>query len=131
MGSAVFIFFLYFNTVSSLFRFLKTVKTAIQFMYCDCATIIHQTLIACWKFKMVYVMFYVVMLCYVMLCYVMLCYVMLCYVMLCYVMLCYVMLCYVMLCYVMLCYVMLCYSAHSPLGLFSGRLHQILRLLLT
>ena len=30
-----------------------------------------------------------------------------------------------------LCYVMLCYSAHSPLGLFSGRLHQvyILRLL--
>ncbi len=67
----------------------------------------------------------------VMLCYVMLCYVMLCYVMLCYVMLCYVMLCYVMLCYVMLCYVMLCYSAHSPLGLFSGRLHQVLRLLLT
>ncbi len=25
---------------------------------------------------------------------------------------------------------MLCYSAHSPLGLFSGRLHQVLRLLL-
>ncbi len=25
----------------------------------------------------------------------------------------------------------LCYSAHSPLGLFSGRLHQVLRLLLT
>ncbi len=28
-----------------------------------------------------------------------------------------------------LCYV-LCYSAHSPLRLFSGRLHQVLRLLL-
>ncbi len=25
----------------------------------------------------------------------------------------------------------ICYSAHSPLGLFSGRLHQVLRLLLT
>ena len=25
----------------------------------------------------------------------------------------------------------LCYSAHSPLGLFSGRLRQVLRLLLT
>ena len=77
-----------------------------------------------------YVMLCYVMLCYVMLCYVMLCYVMLCYVMLCYVMLCYVMLCYVMLCYVMLCYVMLCYSAHSPVGLFSGRLHQVVRFLL-
>ena len=27
--------------------------------------------------------------------------------------------------------VMLCYSAHSPLGLFSDRLRQVLRLLLT
>ncbi len=29
---------------------------------------------------------------------------------------------------IMLCYhhVMLCYSAHSPLGLFSGQLHQVL-----
>ena len=69
----------------------------------------------------------------------MLCYVtgMLCYVtgMLCYVtgMLCYVtgmLYCYViLLCYFMLCYV--CYSAYSPLGPFSGRLHQVLRLLLT
>ena len=28
-------------------------------------------------------------------------------------------------------WIVICYSAHSPLGLFSNRLHQVLRLLLT
>ena len=31
-------------------------------------------------------------------------------------------------CYIL---VLVCYSAHSPLRLFGGRLHQVLRLLLT